>query len=580
MMKLVLLVALCCFAGLAAGQTVAITSSQCELWQDAPLHCKFILDPFNNGSTPVWVSRSFGITQEFLNARLWSFLDLAYGLPQPCLNLYLRLICPTLYQPCVPFPGDPTQAVPLPPCYSVCREFIDTCGAAIPSEVLPLFADCNAPNSFAPSRPQWPNASATTPCSLMEGPFGEVEFACPKGLHFYAPGDPKLPQPALLCAMTCRDFITVPTGYRQGKTQDAWIEQSCFAAISCALTVFLLITLVLFPPTRQWPRRITIFVCIGVLFTLTALVGDITFGSSTDLFCDADRPFVFEPSTWCKYSGWALYFGALVVLLWWDTQAIVLFWNVALLKSPLLLAKAEPLFHIINWCYPMVASFIMLGLDEFGSLPGYPYCFVRSDAPVGLTWGLFFAILAASVLFVLVVIVAVMVRLAKESTLKETLWSRWKYQLQLGVFMIYFLFTVVYILALRSWYEDNRESLEDAVAGVYQCLVRGNLPENCVNDVYLNHYLYFSNTFLVSGIGLAVFIVFFCMNDFNRNLWPLAYRNWKEGRDVFFLPGTGGSGSSAGSGASSASSSADEAAQQRRSNRTFRRKLAAEAPSV
>jgi len=70
------------------------------------------------------------------------------------------------------------------------------------------------------------------------------------------------------------------------------------------------------------------------------------------------------------------------------------------------------------------------------------------------------------------------------------------------------------------------------------------------------------------------------MNDFNRNLWPLAFRNWREGREIFYLPGTGGAGSSGGSGASSTSSSGDEAAQQRRSNRTFRRKLAAERPDV
>ena len=573
---LVVLLILGCVSS-TLGQIV-ITASKCEKWENTPQACQAVLAPYGAANASmVWTAPNFGLTQEYFNGLLWPYLDLPPTLNMDCAQLFLRLICPTLFQPCTPHPLNPALAIPHPPCQSVCQDYNAQCAKFRP-------IDCSAKSPLT-GKAQWPNyTSPLDPavCSLMPlDALVEPEFPCPAGLHFLRSGDPKTDNHQV-CAMTCADFITINVGYRSTTQNDAWVFLVCLGAISLALNMFLLITLCIFPSTRQFPRRIVIFICIGIAFLDIGIVGNIPFGSAEAVFCDDSTyksSFAFESSTWCKFSGWAIFFGGQVILFWWATQALVLFWNVALMKNPADLAKMEPLFHIINWSYPLISSFVVLGIGDMGSIPGYPYCFVSVDAPPGIYWGLFFATFAFCDLFVIIMIVCVMVRLSRESTLKDTFWSRWKYQIQLGLFGIYFLFEVTYILALRSWVEAHLTELRDNFTYIYTCLFLGYGPQACETPFPINNYLYYSNVFLIGFTGIMIWIVFWLLNEFNRNLWPLAYRNMKEGRSLFYLPGSG-TGTSGASGGSSASSTDDDAAQQRRSNRAFRRKLAADAPAV
>ena len=560
-------------------QTPDLTLFTCEPFDGYPIECVSVLGVTGTNAS-IYVSNVQGLTQEYFASLFYSNgapFDLLPALSYDCAQLYVRLWCPTFLQPCTEIGPPINLAAPQPPCQDVCQEFNYQCAkGGIPA------MDCNLLNPLS-GGPLWPNYTYTVieslpSCSFMPvEDLGPLDVICPENSVFYPDGDPKVPEPRPICALPCGDFFTIFTGYKTDNLQNGFIEISVLACISLLCSVIMIITFLIFPPLREWPRRIVLFMAIGIFFENLGWVGNSTYRSMTNLACDTHVAINYFGG-WCTFQAWSVLFGALVVLCWWCTQAFILFWNVGLMRDPKQLAKLEPLFHLFNWTWPLICSLVFLGRRELGALPGYNYCWIAPDSPLALQWIFFYTILFVGLFIVSICLSITMFRLCRESTLKSTFWERWKYQLQLGTFAFYFLLAVTYVLAFRlESIEANQSRLEAAVGDIYQCVLVEEGGDSC-SSYTLNLYLFFSQGILFGIQGIMLLIIFLVLNEYNRNLFILACRNLKEGRSIFYLP-QGGSTSTSGSGNSTASSS-DDAARQRRSNRKLRRKMVAEAPTV
>lgn len=569
----------------AHGQTVDLSLFTCEPFAGYPVECRGVLGETGLNAS-VFVSNAQGLTQEYFAAQLYvdsgagAVMSLLPALSYECGQLYMRLWCPTFLQPCQEVGPPLSRAIPRPPCQEVCREFNHRCAGAggVPA------MDCALSNPLA-GGPLWPNFTTTVveqlaPCgSVPLDELGPLQVICPPGSVFFPEGDPKVPPPQPMCALPCSDFLTIGPGYLKGYLQASFLQLNILACVSMGFVLVVIGTWLLFPSLREWPRRIVLFMAVGVFFEMLGWIGNLTYGSTAGLMCEGDdihlRPFI----SWCGFQAWSVMFGSLVVICWWITQGFVLFWNVGLMKNPKHLAKFEPVFHFINWCFPLISSLVFVGRKELGPLPGYAYCFALNDAPLVVVWIFFWDYLMVGIFLVALFLSVTMIRLCRESTLKSTFWDRWKYQLQLGTFALYFLITITYVMAFRLWgIEVNGDQITRGnFEYIYQCVLVAEGGASCETPLPLNHYLIFSQGVLLGIQGIMLFVLFLLMNEFNRNLWVLAYRNIKEGRALTYLP-QGGSTTTGGSSGSTTSSSDD--AKQRRSNRKLRRKMANEAPEV
>ena len=96
----------------------------CEPFDSQPSAC---IEVMVGSWSSVWTVPGYGLTQEYWAAQMnlgspISPIDSTHLYPSECANHYLKLVCPTFFQPCTTVDNDliPFSAIPHSPCRSVC----------------------------------------------------------------------------------------------------------------------------------------------------------------------------------------------------------------------------------------------------------------------------------------------------------------------------------------------------------------------------------------------------------------------------------------------------------------------------
>lgn len=554
------------FSGGCLAQTIPPELMQCEEYRAESMpstHCDA-----THMNVPVWTAPGAGITQEFLYAQLLepqppldiSILEPVIFMDFECAAIYMRLFCNVVFQPCVELGG---FAVPLQPCRSMCEDANNACVNFLVSNGIPPL-DCSTYASQA--------EDPTCVVSPREQSLENFEYECPEPLEWAADegGDPNTGLP---CSMTCVTEHTLPA--------DDWYETlrdmyKITSMISFVLLIPVLITYAVFPETREWPRRIVIFIGIGML--LLHLQGISNLWVSTEELVCVDGQ-ITPPRNqniygWCMYSRMMFYWAAIFTPYWWMIQALVLFWNVGLSRNPRDLAKYEWIFHVFGWGFSTLIMILTMSLYEDKPLTGNPYCFATSPEWWSYAW--LHAWYLLELLVVVSLVTVCIVRLAKESSLDQTFWRRWKYQTQMLIFTAIFFLSTLSFIMLRFWATVNEDDVTESLAGWYLCVYAGG-GSDCGLDVYLSKGLYFFQNFWLGTMGTWLFVVFLLLNTYNRNLWRLGFLNIRSGRNFFHNPtqstASGSKGTTSGGSSGGGGHSQDE-------RRNLRREMREDKPAV
>src|SRR3989338_9021012 len=313
---------------------------ECVQWSSANppvLGCNFVKKGHNIYTNPL-----YGVTVQTLTSALYapifagnaSLMTPTVVFSYDCLTEWLRLWCGTIFRECSQVG---TNAIPHPPCRSVCVQTNMACAADFAGLGLPpLDCDQQDPNA-GPGIPLWyPISVAPNTCTLMKSN-EPVELECPSPLYWIGPDTD--PLSGTMCSQRCHDSLRRFSPY----FDDVAIYITVLWWTNIVLMVYMIVTYSTFPLTRAWPKRVVLFISIGFLFIAIAFCGN-SAQPIDHLTCDGE--YQFSTNAWSEFSAWSLKFGILVVTCWWCVQGIILFWVVALQKDIHFLEKWEWFMHL------------------------------------------------------------------------------------------------------------------------------------------------------------------------------------------------------------------------------------------
>lgn len=421
-----------------------------------------------------------------------------------CAINYLKLMCPTNYRPCF---NDIYIAI----CYEQCLYVNEKCSYFFHKHNISSI-NCNQTDPLTGIE-LWPanNCIIYDECKYSEHNISKpcinktIKYMCPKPLIFVGPNSDEYT--GLPCSSKCSDKLRI----QQPNFDDMFILVSVINWISFVCVIFVCLIYLIYPMMRKMPRRIILFMGIGMTIEHMALIGN-SMQDPNYFLCHDNID--LSTDKWARFSGYALIVGAMITASWWMIESFVLFYYIGLLRQDKKIYKYEWLMHIWCWGYPITTGFIFLFVPDnngLGAVEGIPWAFNSWKSDDNIFWGLFYSVLilymALFIAFMSVTILR-LINIYNNNTISPL--EQTKFQLSLFIFTTVFFVIAVAIIANKSWNKDHLDDIEKGLADWYECIL--TWQTDCKPSYYFSEGLTWFMAFCMSIQGLALFIIFFVLS--------------------------------------------------------------------
>ena len=421
--------------------------------------------------------------------------------------------------------------VPVSMCRSECVLVNQGCQAFFSAQNASLNCDQIDPLT---GRPQWPDPSQLTPpetCLTIADLNASLpaEYNCPPPLKFAAPDHD--PLTGLPCSTTCHYKIRQPVNPPRDETfHDQWVMFYTLNWFSFVAIIITLVVYSIFPDNRDWPRNINIFLGFFIFLLHLGWIGN-SFRTADEQWCASEWA-IDTNSNWCLFQSWTSYFAALCIVGYWIFNAVIMFWNVALLRyKDNTLERITPFIHFFIISYAFTASMIILFVpnnEAAGYTPGLTYCFFGPSYEYQILYGLYFWPFYLGVLVVVVACTACMVRIASTASVDHSRWKtlkkRFRPQFTIFLFMVLWLLVVISLIVI-SKDVSKKQQLVQAMVDWYQCVFTTPGPSSeCQNPQGFNSNVAFWTLFMFSTVGLFFTFIYLFINPTQQHLFRKAWR--------------------------------------------------------
>ena len=495
-----------------------LASSKCEPFDQQPVSCVDFM-----GTGEVWTVPSYGLTQEYFNGKMFEFLfkdntsgitilEITNIMPYDCATAYLRLICPTFFQPCTS-DSDVLEGVsiPHPVCRSVCDDTNLACSDFWVSNAIPQL-NC----TFL-----YPSELFT--CVIPPVIQQNATYHCPQPTMLIAPEVD--PNSGLPCAVPCSTKVTlVYPEDQQDSFSDQYIALSVLSWISFIGVILTFFAALVSPAIRQFPQRILLHLGSGLFVLHLGPVGSSFFGA-VDLVCK-DFQWVTATGSWCKFASFCLFWGSVYTSIWWVYLAFILFWNDVLKRSKdRRIERGEYVLLVVAAFWTTLESLIMLWYPSEdasgGYLSGFPFCGLGPKADRDLFWGLVMGTVMTCLLLVILFILPVLFTTLTKCTKcnLSCVIERVLNELSRFLFIFSFIFVVIAVVAVQSWGEQFRSHVAFEVQNWYGCMLFGLVPWEICTRGSVNISLWWFQNLTLGLLGTCYFITFCLAHRKRTRLW-------------------------------------------------------------
>eukprot|EP00013_Stygamoeba_regulata_P021805 CAMPEP_0177655030 /NCGR_PEP_ID=MMETSP0447-20121125/14707_1 /TAXON_ID=0 /ORGANISM="Stygamoeba regulata, Strain BSH-02190019" /LENGTH=423 /DNA_ID=CAMNT_0019158837 /DNA_START=441 /DNA_END=1709 /DNA_ORIENTATION=+ len=379
--------------------------------------------------------------------------------------------------------------------------------------------------------PMWPTNISVFPYPPPLGPVAvqcvvpvpvpeNFVISCPSGFEFSEGGDPA-------CALAC------PPDYTDlGAKWTQYLFMTIPSWISFPFLLFLIVTQLLFPENRTFPRRLYLYLALSLLVLNLSLMIAVFRDWET---CNCDMGF------YC----WLQVFLSVVGVVWasaWWMITIFHMWISVFVRTYFMIVDVsklqdritEGVYLVIGWGICLLPIITLSASDGWGapiSAPQAavsPMClmdtrtvwkpFVAAYGWITFT-GVVVLILAP---FIVAYINTISSRPRRDMTIRMIFYS--------GYYILVIIFAVTAIILSSVRKDETEGSFADymvcKLAGLPTCPSPSNPIPSAINCL---------NFFLIGTAGLVLFISI-GLSKYNLKLWGLSIQNVREGRSFFHRP--------------------------------------------
>jgi hypothetical protein len=429
---------------------------------------------------------------------------------------------------------------PVPICKSECILVNQGCQAFFDANHASI--DCNQIDPLT-SQPQWPDAADLTPpaaCFTFSelNITGSAEYNCPPPLVFAAPDVD--PNTGLPCSTTCHYKLRQPVQEpKEVNFDDQFVVFSVLNWISFVASIITVLVYSLFPDNHDYPRNVNIILGCCIILLHLGWVGN-SFRSPDEQWCKSK--FAIDPnSDWCIFQSWTTYFAALAIIGYWIFGAVIMFWDIALLRyHDYTLKKLTPFIHFAILSYALTASLILVFVpdDQAGGYsPGYIYCLLGPSYDYKLFYGLYAWPFYIGIIIIVISCASSMIRLyylgSGEVSILKTFKKHIRLQLTILLFMMVWLSVAIAFIAISKNVSQKEQIIQSNIKW-YECVFTiQSLTTDCPDPIGDVADVTWWSMMMFSIVGLLYSIIFLLVNPTQQHIFKNAWRNYQAGIPIF-----------------------------------------------
>ena len=289
---------------------------------------------------------------------------------------------------------------------------------------------------------------------------------------------------------------------------------SWLSVLSC---VWIILTYLCFEKNRSFPRRMVLYIVIGVLcYTFPFLVNSIL--GVERVICES--PTEASTAPWCIVGAALVVIGVNWTLFWWLIQAFHLFYIVQFVPpNTRAVVWLEKWYHLIGWA-PGIALGIAAAVEgEFGGNSMLPYCFFKDTTPYQVGWTYFFGPLVFCTLLVALFVFLSIFRIFRTSTESTPIIWRFEMHARILSFIGLFGFSCLCSLALFVRNEVADPDFSHRFSDYVSCI--SNSTAHCPSPHIGAPGLFYLNAIVIGWQGMWLLLIF-GTSKMNISLWHYA----------------------------------------------------------